>query len=85
MYTPLEKYLLSAPVLGLNLPALIEPTERELMERQAVLGWNRDNGIGELIFTLRMNGTVVLFANEISQVYGGRYVSKDRTPRTYSN
>ena len=85
MYTPLEKYLLSAPVRGLNLPALIAPTENDLMKRATELGWEQKSGAGELIFTLRMNGVVVLFANEISQIYGGSYVSKDRNTRDCSN
>ena len=73
MYTRLEKYLLSAPVPGLCLPALIEPTEAELYERELTLGWNRDeDGVGALLFTLRVNGTVVVFCNEILEVIGAK-------------
>ena len=73
MYTPLEKYLLSAPVPGLALPALIEPSEQELYERELTLGWNPDeDGVGELLFTLRVNGTVVVFCNEILEVIGAK-------------
>lgn len=65
MYSALEKYLLSAPVPGFSLPALIQPSEAELIERSQTLGWNKEEGIGPLLFTLRINGLVVLFANEI--------------------
>lgn len=69
MYTPLEKYLLSAPVPGLNLPALISPSTMELLEREATLDWNRDrDGVGGLLFTLRIGGTVCVFVNEILEV-----------------
>lgn len=68
MYTPLERYLLSAPVPGLGLPALIEPTELDLVEREFTLGWDRDSGVGELLFTLRVNGVVVLFAPELKHI-----------------
>jgi hypothetical protein len=74
MYTPLEQRILSVPVPGLNLPALIEPTESDLMQREAELGWNRADGVGELLFTLRINGVAVVFVNEIFEVIGGRNV-----------
>jgi hypothetical protein len=65
MYTPLEKYLLSVGVPNLGLPALIEPiTELDLLEREFQLGWDRDAGVGELVFHLRMNGVVAIFAPE---------------------
>jgi hypothetical protein len=77
MYTPLEKYLLSAPVKALGLPALINPTEYELMERELTLGWDREqDGIGGLIFTLRINGVLIIFANEILEVIGGKHGNK---------
>ena len=72
MYTPLERYLLSAPVPGLALTALIEPTEEELFTRELTLGWHPERGVGELLFTLRVNGTVVVFANEILEVIGAK-------------
>ena len=71
MYTPLEKSLLSTPVPGLNLPALIEPTDEELIQREAELSWNRDEGVGALLFTLRINGVAVVFVNEIFEVIAG--------------
>ena len=70
MYSALEKYLLSAPVPGLALPALIEPTEVQLWQREADLGLDRDQPdfLGELLFTLRMNCVVVLIPN-LSEVF----------------
>jgi hypothetical protein len=60
-YTALEKYILSAPVPALKWPALIEPTEFDLIEREAELGWNRDtDGIGGLIGTLRILGVLFI-------------------------
>lgn len=71
MYTPLEKYLLSAPVPNLGLPALVAPTDEDLLTREGDLGWNRDeDGVGGLLFTLRVNGVLVLFSNEIWEVIG---------------
>ena len=67
MYSAAEKRLLSTPIANLGLPALIEPTEFQLMEREAELGWDRDAGIGELLFLLRINGVAVVFINEISE------------------
>lgn len=77
VYTPLQKYLLSAPVPGLALPALIEPTEQDLLTREAELGWHRDEGVGALLFTLRVNGVVVVFCNEILEVIGAKHVRKN--------
>jgi hypothetical protein len=74
MYSALEKYLLSAPVPGLELPALIEPTEQDLFAREVTLGWHRDEGVGALLFTLRVNGVLILFCNEILEVIGARNV-----------
>ena len=71
-YTAIERYLLSAPVPNLNLPALIEPTELDLIEREAELGWDREEGVGALLFTLKVNGVLILFCNEILEVVGRR-------------
>lgn len=60
MWSALEKALLSAPVAGLGLPALIDPDDFALLERALTLGWDREDGIGELIFDLRVNGVVVI-------------------------
>ena len=74
IFTPLERYLLAAPVPGLNLPALIEPTEYDLFERAETLGWDREqDGVGGLLFTLRVNGVVVVFCNEILEVIGAKH------------
>jgi hypothetical protein len=64
-YSQLERYLLSAPVPGLGLPALIEPIEEALWQREADLGLDRNSPafLGELLFTLRMNRVVVLIPN----------------------
>jgi hypothetical protein len=65
MYTALEEYLLSAPVPGLGFPALIEPTEEALWQREADLGLDRNQPdfLSELLFTLRINRVVVLIPN----------------------
>ena len=69
MYTPTERFLLSCPVPNLGLPALIEPiTELDLLEREFELGWDRDSGVGELIFHLRMNRVAVIFAPEYAHL-----------------
>lgn len=67
-YSELERYLLSAPVPKLGLQALLSPTECELVEREAELGWHRDSGVGELLFTLRINGVLILFAPEFHEL-----------------
>jgi len=73
MFSPLERYLLSAPVPGLNLSALIEPNEYDLFARGETLAWNRErDGVGGLLFTLRINGVVVVFCNEILEVIGAK-------------
>ena len=59
MYTPLEKFLLSLPVPCMGMKALVNPTDFELMEREARLSWDRDDGVGDLIFTLKICGVVV--------------------------
>lgn len=74
MYTPLEKYLLSAPVAGLGLPGLIGPTETELFEREVDLGWHPDDGVGALLFHLKMNGVVVILSHELPEVLGATNV-----------
>ena len=74
MYTPLQKYLLSAPVPGLGLPALIAPTEQELFDREVTLGWHPEEGTGALLFTLRVNGLAVIFCNELPEISGAHNV-----------
>ena len=73
MYTPLQKYLLSAPLPNLGLPALINPTEEELFVREVTLGWHRDEGTGALLFTLRVNGLAVIFRNELCEILGAQH------------
>jgi hypothetical protein len=78
IFTPLEQYLLSAPVPGLDLPALIEPSEYDLYERAETLGWDGErDGVGGLLFTLRLNGTLVVFCNEILEIIGANNARKD--------
>ena len=61
MYTDLEKFLLSCPVPAMKLPALIAPvTDLDYLEREAALGWERESGVGELIFLLRLNAVAVI-------------------------
>jgi len=71
MYTRLEKALLCAPVAVLGLPALLNPTESELWEREAELAWHPDEGVGELVSTLRLLGVVVIFEHELKEFAGG--------------
>jgi hypothetical protein len=72
-YTKLARYLLSAPLPNLKLGALIEPTEQQLWAREWELGLDRDSPdfIGELIFTLRIGGCVVLIP-DLEVIYGIR-------------
>lgn len=61
MYSALERRLLSCPMPGLGLPALIPPvTEWEYFERELALGWHPDEGISALLFTLKIGGVVVI-------------------------
>lgn len=60
-YTPLERYLLSVPVPSMGLPALVNPTDFDLLEREATLAWERDaDGVGGLVATLRLCGVCFL-------------------------
>ncbi len=61
MYSDLERFLLSCPVPSMKLPALIAPvTDLDYLEREAALGWHKEDGVGELIFFLRLNGVAVI-------------------------
>lgn len=72
MLTPLQRTLLCAPVPTLGLPALIQPKEHELWQREIELAWHPDEGTGELLATLRVLGTIVILERELKELELGR-------------
>lgn len=73
MYSPLVKSLLSTPVKGLGLPALIQPSDFGLFVREQELGWDSaTDSVADLLFTLRINGVAVVFINEVLEVFGNK-------------
>lgn len=68
MYTTLQRRLLSVPVATLGLPALFNPTEFQLWEREADLLWHPDEGTTELLATLALPGVVVVFSSEMEEL-----------------